>query len=55
MIQKIMILTHNNMRDRTYKYKDAEKCEGYYESIKISIISSAHTITNPWTVMIKSL
>lgn len=51
---EIKILTHNNMRDCTYKYKNAKKREGYYKSIKISIISSAHAITNPWTVMIES-
>lgn len=43
------------MCDCTCKYKNAKERQRYYEGIEISVVPSAHAITNPWTVMIKSL
>jgi len=43
------------MGDDESKYEDAMKRERYEEHIEVSIVPQADTVTDPRTVMVKSL
>lgn len=43
------------MSDDTGKDEDAEEGEGYNEEIKVAIVSPAHTVPHPRTVVVKPL
>lgn len=43
------------MSDDAGKDEDAEEGEGYNEEIKVAIVSPAHTVPHPRTVVVKPL
>ena len=54
-IKILFKLTQNQMSDRTSEYKDAHERKRHNKRIKVSVISTPDTISNPRAVMIKSI
>lgn len=49
------VLTYDKMCNSAREDEDTEEGKGDDEEIKVSVISPAHAISHPWTVMVKSL
>lgn len=50
----VLVLTQGDVCDDTAKYKRREKRQGDDEAVEKAVIAFSHTVSHPWTVVIKS-
>ena len=51
---RVCIRTQSDVGDDTAKYKRCQKWQGDNEAVEKAVIAFAHTVPNPWAVVIKS-
>ena len=49
------ILTYHKVSDDTGEDEDTQEGKRYDEEVKVAVVSSSHTVPNPWTVVVKPL